>query len=512
MTARAALSLLAALLCGPTLAVSQESDPALDQAAERRFRSAERFYAGGRHAQALRDFEVILDSMAGASVADDAALRIARHRFEVEGDAAAAEAMVDRLLREFPAGDAVPGAHLLRGEMALAASPPRPSDARAEFERVLTTAGPGGSRWSFAALGGIAGVAESRMEDEAAAGALLAALHESPPPPDPADRFEARLRLARALARADGTGAFAEIAALRADLLDRISDPATDPAAADGARDLAERAEDLSTLLSRFQARGGPVWQLRGAVRPPRELDEPIRVRFAGDRIHVLDRDEDELQTFTAQGTLEAAYGLDDPRDAAMLRVGDAVVPVVVADDQVAVGGNILPLSAPATGRGRPLDRMRAVAAAPEGLWVWDDREKAVFAFDLAGRALGQIPHGPLDEVRRIVRHPAGSLVVVDGEQGVVAFDEQGTRVFQLQIGPALDDPADVAFDDLGHLYVLDRETPRLSIFDAAFGPVATLEGAAWPSAAREPVSLDVGPDGGLFVLDDATRSVVVLQ
>ncbi len=512
MPARAALSLLAALLSSPLAASAQESDPALDEAAERRFRSAEQFYAGGRHAQALRDFEVILDSMAGASVADDAALRIARHRFEVERDEDAAEAMVGRLLREFPAGDAVPGAHLLRGEMALAASPPRLADARAEFERVLMTSGPGGSRWSFAALGGIAGVAETHMEDGAAAGALLAALHESPPPPDPADRLEARFRLARALARADATAAYAEISALRADLLELVSDHATDPAEASHAGEFAARAEDLSTLLSRFRMRGGPTWRLRGAIRPPRELDEPIRVRFAGDRIHLLDRDEDELQTFDAQGVLEGAYGLDSPRDAAILTVGGETLPVVVADDTIAVGGNVLPLSAPPTGRGRPLDRMRAVATAPEGVWIWDDREKAVFAFDLAGRPLGRVPHGPLDEVRRIARHPAGVLVVADGEQGVLAFDPRGTRVFQLRPGRALEEPADLAFDDLGNLYVLDRETPRLAIFDASFRPVATLEGADWPSSAREPVSFDVGPDGALFILDDATRSVVVLE
>lgn len=177
LPAAAVLGFLAAGV--PASTGAQPASPELEEAAERRFLSAEQFYRGGRHAQALRDYETVLGAMAESSLADDAALRIAFHRFEVEGNPMAAAEMAERVLTEFPAGDAIPGAHLLLGRIAAESVPPRPEDAAAEFERALTAAGPEGSAWSFAALHGIARAAAGRADDEEAAGALLSALYET---------------------------------------------------------------------------------------------------------------------------------------------------------------------------------------------------------------------------------------------------------------------------------------------------------------------------------------------
>ena len=146
MTTRVAwLSALIGLAVALPLFAQTGADAQLERAAERRFRSAEQFYAGGRYGQALRDFEAIVETMPESRLADDAALRIARHRFDVEGNPAAAEEMVDRLFRAYPAGDSIPGAHLLLGEIAIRSLPPRPDDALAEYERVLTVSGSAGS-------------------------------------------------------------------------------------------------------------------------------------------------------------------------------------------------------------------------------------------------------------------------------------------------------------------------------------------------------------------------------
>lgn len=202
----AACALVFGLFAGGAPASGAGAQPAsaeIEEAAERRFLSAEQFYRGGRHAQALRDYETVLQAMAGSRLADDAALRIAFHRFEVEGNPVAAAEMAERVLTEFPAGDAIPGAHLLLGRIAAESVPPRPEDAAAEFERALTAAGPEGSAWSFAALHGIARAAAGRADDEAAAGALLSALYETAGgAAGERERFEARYLLALSLARA----------------------------------------------------------------------------------------------------------------------------------------------------------------------------------------------------------------------------------------------------------------------------------------------------------------------
>lgn len=521
------------------LSAAAQPGEELERAAERRFLSAEQFYRGGRHAQALRDYETVLEAMAGSRLADDAALRIAFHHLEVEGNPAAAEAMAERLLAEFPTGDAIPGAHLLLGRIAAESVPPRPDDAAAEFERVLTAAGPDGSPWAFAALLGIARAAADRGDDEAAAGALSSALYETAAG-DPAarERFEARYLLAVLLARAGrDEGALAELAPLRVDLLRRVRDaaalpppseapvgtgrgerppgpPAENPG--DWAARLATRAEALSILISRF--RGPREWSFAGAVRPPRSLDEPLGLRLAGDRILVLDRDTRELQVFTEGGEFVQAVSMRNPRSLALdpaAAFGGApdAASVVAAEDLLVVGGNGLTLRAPdSDGSPEPLRRVRAATVAPEGFWVWDDRRKQVLRFARSGRYLGLRAHPRLERVRRIARHPKGALLVIEERQGVLGFDAEGRRIFHQPVGGALAEPMDLAFDRLGRLYLLDREGPQVVIHDLDFGEVATLSGAVFGGAVRRPVSLDVAEDGSLFLLDEATESVGVLR
>lgn len=511
------------ILGAAPLVAQPESD--LERAAERRFRSAEQFYAAGRHAQALRDFEAIVEAMPGSRLADDAALRVARHRFAVEGDPAAAEAALERLFREYPAGDAVPGAHLLLGQIAFASTPPRLLDALAEFERVLSAAGSlrpaSGASWSFEALTGIAEVSWDFANDSEAAGALLSALHETSanPVPEP-QRLAARFFLARALAR-DGAAeaALAEIASLRSDLLrlERSAAPEPEvngfsPAA------LADRASDLAVLIARYRAPGGLDWSVAGAVSPPRRLDDPRRVRVAGGLIHVLDQDTDEVQSFTPAGEFQGAFGIDDPWDLAFADLpgasGDGTpLAVVAAGDALVMGGNLMRLAAPVGGSPEPLRRIRAAAATPFGIWVWDDREKAVFSFAGSGLFLGRVPHPELDEVHRIARHPAGHLIVAAEGRGVLGFDDTGRRIFHLAGERGLEEPVDLAFDGLGNLIVLGRGGPEIAVFDRDFARLATFDGARWPGGSRrEPVSFDVGPDGSLYVLDEGARAVLVLR
>lgn len=525
----------------------------LEQAAERRFLSAEQFYRGGRQAQALRDYETVLEAMAGSRLADDAALRIAVHRFEVDGNPVAAEEMAERLLSEFPTGDAIPGAHHLLGRIAAESVPPRPEDATAEFERALTAAGPGGSDWAFPALLGIARTAAARGDDEAAAGALLSALYETAATGTAERRrFEARYDLALALARSGrDEGAIAELAPLRADLLRRLRagarvPPAGPPAegapalAAPGSRPpageevgeenrgqewvagLARRAEELSLLIARFRGPQGPRWRFAGSVRPPRDLDEPLGLRLAGDRIQVLDRDTRELQIFTESGEFRSAVSMRNPRGLTLDRsVATAIgfgesaeaAAVVAAEDLLVVGGNGLTLRAPdRDGDPEPLRRIRSAAVTPEGFWVWDDRRKQVLRFARSGMFLGLRPHPRLERVRRIARHPRGVLLVVEERQGVLGFDAEGRRVFHQPVGGALAEPVDLVFDSLGRLYLLDRAGPQVLIHDLDFAEVATLSGAVFGGAVRRPVSLDVAGDGSLFLLDEATETVGVLR
>ncbi|MEQ1728005.1 MAG: hypothetical protein ABL982_06450, partial [Vicinamibacterales bacterium] len=76
-----------------------------------------------------------------------------------------------------------------------------------------------------------------------------------------------------------------------------------------------------------------------------------------------------------------------------------------------------------------------------------------------------------------------------------------------------LDDPVDVAFDQLGHLYVLDKG--RASIL--VFGPKSKLVSTITipnnsPGALNRAASLGIDAAGRLYVFDDRSRRIQVYQ
>ncbi len=498
-----AVLLLAPFVCPSFLGLSAgfvsaqppaAADPELERAARNRYESGEQFLNGGRHEQALRDFQAVLESMGASSLADDAALRIARYRFEIEGDAPAAEAMLERLLAEFPTGDVVPGALLLRARLAREATPPRLADAEADWERAVLDGR--GSRWAWEALLGIARLHMDFLRDDQAAGALIEALYGSDAPlTSDRERFEARFLLAHALARSgDAAAALDALTRLRRDLL-----------ASGGAEDseLAERALDLASLLHDVDA----SWRFLGGFRAPRSLDRPLRLRVAGDELMILDRDAREMQRLTLDGVSAGFVPVEDARDVSVLpdgRVGIAAERALVLD-----GRPVRLLVPDEAGRMEALDRIRSVATAPEGFWVWDERRKQVFRFAFSAIFTDVFPTPRLEDVHRIERHPAGHLLVLAEEGGVSGYDAAGNSVLRLPVAA----PMDAAFDALGRLYVLDAAGPQILVYDREFRLAATIPSSELGAAGmRTPVSLDVGFDGSLFVLDARSGTVGVFR
>ena len=152
-------------------------------------------------------------------------------------------------------------------------------------------------------------------------------------------------------------------------------------------------------------------------------------------------------------------------------------------------------------GQAKVLDDISAVAVLSSGERLVADRgQRGVFRFDTAGKYLG-----PFSAVRasRIALGPGEQVALLDRDNKSVAIvDRTGkalSRISSKAAGYELMNPTDVAFDVLGHLYVLDAA--QVHVFAAGGALVATFAGG-------EKTAAGALREGTALALDDAGTNV----
>src|SRR5262245_28569432 len=103
----------------------------------RQFESGLAFLKGERYAEALKDFQAIIDSFPKSQVADNAMLQIALYQVDVAKDLTAGQSAIDQLLKIYPDTDSAPMAHVVGGRISMAKgrTPADVDAAVASFER-----------------------------------------------------------------------------------------------------------------------------------------------------------------------------------------------------------------------------------------------------------------------------------------------------------------------------------------------------------------------------------------
>ncbi len=109
-----------------------------DDFARRQYESGLTFLQNARYAEALKDFQVVVDSFPQSSVADDALLQMSLYQLDVAHDQGSAQASADKLLKDYPNSDSAPMAYVVIGRLGIAKgrSAPEVEAALASFERV----------------------------------------------------------------------------------------------------------------------------------------------------------------------------------------------------------------------------------------------------------------------------------------------------------------------------------------------------------------------------------------
>jgi len=121
-------------------------------------------------------------------------------------------------------------------------------------------------------------------------------------------------------------------------------------------------------------------------------------------------------------------------------------------------------------------------------------------------------------QVTRMAQNWLGDIAMLDrSTKSINVADREGkslSKIPQKGAGYELDDPTDVAYDALGHLYVLDRgRNGSILVFGPKNKLLSTLSvPASSPGALSRGEALGVDPAGRLYVFDDRTRRIQVYQ
>lgn len=473
-----------------------------DATARRQLESGRAFLRDGRHAEALKDFEAVVQLFPTSDVADDALLGIAQLQLDTYGDATLARTTLEQLMTKYPSGTAAPMAFVLLGRVRLTeASTQEALDAAlASFDRVRrlfpeSDAVPAASFYAGEALRTTRRFADALVRYQRV-------MAESPTSP-----WAARARLASArclVSLGRPRDAMAELQRLRTRF----------PDAPESARALA-----WNTILHRLYVRppaqaafvfnGKPM---TGSTASRIKDVRALAVDTTGRLYIVMD---EAVRVLAPGGNDVGGFVARDARAVSFTRTGAPVV--LLKQGLLRPDGTTatLAMKRPDNAAPRPLESLEAIAALRNGeLLVADRDSNAVLRVDPQFSVVGPFANG---RPSRVVASSEDDVAMLDRDtRQVTVSGRSGTALFKLaEKGAAyrFENPVDVTFDALGFLYVLDRELGSVHIFDPAGTFVLSFslpENA--PGAFRRAAAIAVDQAGRLLIADDRATGILVFQ
>ncbi|HJO38955.1 MAG TPA: tetratricopeptide repeat protein [Vicinamibacterales bacterium] len=478
-------------ICGLVIAAPAAGQTG-EELAARRFESGLVFVRDGNFREALEDFQAVANLYPESAVADNAILEIARYHLEVSGAVDQAAAAADRIVnnQSYSQGDAAPEAYVVLGRAALARSLTEGDiqDAVSNFQRGLRLY-PDSSAVSQTLFYIAEGSRLAGQPAEALAGyRRVLAEH-------PGDPWAIRARL--------GAGRMAVL------MNDPISAMEEFQRVRDESGDGPEAADALArtTILYRL------------FVRPPETAYAIEPSADAGGRttrkvvaLAPLPDGNVVVATDRAVSSLRPSPLPASERPRALAVGPDG--PVVVNERGVLqrVNGESVRFVVPDRDDARTLNEVDALVATSTGDWLVADRQaETIQRFSRTGIYIGEYA-----DVRaeRLAIDPLDRVAVLDNDDGLHVYDagrqiaRLSTRVDNLY---RIDNPADVAFDAFGHLYVLDREGVYIFSRDHRFMMRVPASDDA-PNAFDRATAMAIDPAGRLYVADERDKIVFVLQ
>ena len=454
--------------------------------------------AAGKGADAAVAFDTVVTKYPTTSLADDALLERARYQLDVLRDDKAASTSVEQLIANYAASNSVPAAQVLRARLGLvdSATAEQRKTAITTLDRLATDYA--GTDVAAEALFRAAEAAELAGSADA-----LGRFH------DLAARYPGMPVVAEGLMHAAALHTSAGEALKAMDALQRVRTQFPKTAAA-------ARALNQLTILHRLYLRPaspavfGYVRSIGGSAGKFRDFRDLVVDH--GNHLLVVTRNA--VVEFGAAG--EAEQTRETPNvEAAFVDAHDRVF--TIHDQGVIRGEGRSPLAlatARSNGRIEPIDIDAAVAVSTGDLIVANRSQKTLVRFSADGRPKGEIAKAI--GARRLAVSPQDSLAALDADQKTVtllARDGRVTgRITERGATYQLKQPGDIAFDALGHLYVLDRSVVYVFTTrgDRLLATFTSPEKSAGTFSNAQAMALDAA--GRLYIYEGRTDVVQVYQ
>ncbi len=231
-------------------------------------------------------------------------------------------------------------------------------------------------------------------------------------------------------------------------------------------------------------------------------------------RDQVLLAHKDSIAVFDPKGALVRSVSAPNAHGVAFTSAG---VPVVVREAMlVPEGGAPMAMGIPQPdGKAKAIEEIPTAVLAPTGIWFVADRKaKAIQMFSSAGKFQKAFVATPVD---RFAMNNLMDVAVLDRDaKGVTVYDLNAKVVGRIPTrgaGYELENPVDLAFDAMGHLYVLDRSKATVFVFGPQLKLVTsfTLPEKS-PGSFHRAVAFAVDSAARLYIFDDRAQHVQLYQ
>jgi TolA-binding protein len=513
-------SRLAFILAGSAAlvaAVRAQTPSADEDVARRQLESGRSFARQGNYTEAMKDFRAVAEAHGSSSVADNALLEMARYYLDVAGNTKDATTAVDTILKKYPTADAAPDAYVLMGRLALARGhqPAELETALANFDRVTRLFPDSAAVPRSLVLAAEAFWYQGHIDE---ARTNLARVEAEYPTSDAAS--DAYLAAGRVLlSQGEPVDAMEELQQVR----NRWPN----------SRNAADALSQLTVLHRLYvRAKTGAAFAATIEAPGPARLPNVFGLAF-GPRGAIYWAGENGVGVAATPPVPSPLPSVPKPRGLAREAGGTGFLVIDTGKLQPLTGPAIPVTVQRANGFKEPLVKIEAAAELSNGDWlVADEDEKSIQRISRTGDYVGIF--APV-RVSRIAISPMDEVAGIDRDQKSVAlFDATGKLTGRIPTKTAaydVENPVDISYDTLGHLYVLGRDglavfgpyvkpaSAAMSLAGAGSGRGATyalLTFYAEPEknagAFRRATAFAIDPSGAVWLYDDRAERIRVYR